>query len=111
MATAVTTNNVAKDESMSAENVGRGDLTAEIEEQDQILQMVDSGFDSEKVLESSEYRLSMEMLDDAKLKGQSKLYEKLVSRLSAWYVNNEKIRINGGMTEEQIEIVKKTGYS
>ena len=100
MATAATAVNLAKDESMSAENAGRGDMTAEIEEQDQILQMVDSGFDEEKVLESQEYRLSMEMLEDPKLKGNS-MYEKLVVRLSAFYLNNEKVRVNGGLTDAQ----------
>jgi len=72
--------------------------------------MVDSGFDEERVLESKEYRLAMEMLEDNKLKGNS-MYEKLTVRLSAFYLNNEKIRVNGGPTEQQQEIIRKSGFS
>jgi len=72
--------------------------------------MVDSGFDEERVLDSREYRLAMDMLEDNKLKGNS-MYEKLVVRLSAFYLNNEKIRINGSPTEQQQEVIRKSGYS
>ena len=112
MATTVTNQysaNVTKDESQLGKETGR-DLSAEIAEKDQILQMVDSGFDEERVLESKEYRLAMEMLEDNKLKGNP-MYEKLAVRLSAFYLNNEKIRVNGGPTEQQKEIIRKSGYS
>lgn len=59
--------------------------------------MIDSGFDEERIFESREYQMSMEMLEDPKLKG-NEMYEKLVVRLSAFYLNSEKIRINGGPT-------------
>jgi len=72
--------------------------------------MVDSGFDEDRVLESREYRLAMDMLEDSKLRGNS-MYEKLVVRLSAFYLNNEKIRINGGPTDNQKEVIRKSGYS
>jgi len=52
----------------------------------------------------------MEMLEDNKLKGNP-MYEKLAVRLSAFYLNNEKIRVNGGPTEQQKEIIRKSGYS
>jgi hypothetical protein len=72
--------------------------------------MVDSGFDEERVFESREYQMSMEMLEDPKLKGNS-MYEKLVVRLSAFYLNSEKIRINGGPNETQMNAIRKSGYS
>ena len=53
--------------------------------------MVDTGFDEEPVFESKEYKFSMEMLEDEKLK-DNPMYEKLVLRLSAFYLNTEKIR-------------------
>ena len=55
-------------ESVSAADGGR-DLSAEIADKEQILQMVDSGFDEERVFESREYQMSMEMLEDTRLKG------------------------------------------
>ena len=55
-------------ESVSAADGGR-DLSAEIADKEQILQMVDSGFDEERVFESREYQMSMEMLEDPRLKG------------------------------------------
>jgi len=85
------------DESVSAADGGR-DLSAEIAEKEQILQMIDSGFDEERVFESAEYQMSMEMLEDPRLKG-NQMYEKLVVRLSAFYLNSEKIRTNGGPNE------------
>lgn len=39
--------------------------------------------------------MSMEMLEDPTLKGNP-MYEKLVVRLSAFYLNSEKIKINKG---------------
>lgn len=59
--------------------------------------MVDSGFDEEKIFESKPYQYSMAMIDDPSLKG-NQMYEKLCVRLSAFYLNNEKIRANGGLT-------------
>ena len=112
MATAVTNQfsaNVTKDESMSNAGGGR-DISADIQEKEQILQMVDSGFCEERVFESKEYRMSMEMLEDPKLKG-NEMYEKLVVRLSTFYLNSEKIRINGGPNEQQQEVIRKSGYS
>lgn len=102
MATAVTSITgapVPKDESISQMDAG-DDLTKQIEKADQILQMVDSGFDEERVFESREYQFAMEMLEDTRLKG-NQMYEKLVTRLSAFYLNTEKIRINGGLTDMQ----------
>lgn len=72
--------------------------------------MVDSGFDEERVFESKEYVLSMEMLEDPRLK-DNEMYKKLVVRLSAFYLNNEKIRINKGPNEQQAETIKKSGFS
>lgn len=72
--------------------------------------MVDSGFDEERVFESREYQFAMEMLEDTRLKG-NQMYEKLVTRLSAFYLNTEKIRINGGLTDMQKEVVRKSGFS
>ena len=112
MATAVTSITgapVPKDESISQMDGGE-DLTKQIEKADQILQMVDSGFDEERVFESREYQFAMEMLEDTKLKG-NQMYEKLVTRLSAFYLNTEKIRINGGLTDMQQEVVRKSGFS
>lgn len=87
------------DESVSAADNNR-DLSQEIAEKEQILQMIDSGFDEERVFESREYQMSMEMLEDVRLKG-NQMYEKLVVRLSAFYLNSEKIRINGGPNDNQ----------
>jgi len=111
MATAVSGNAKYEkhDESVSGAD-GLRDLSAEIAEKEQILQMVDSGFDEERVFESREYQLSMDMLEDNKLKGD-KMYEKLVLRLSAFYLNSEKMRINGGPNEQQREVIKKSGFS
>lgn len=66
MATAVS-GNAKNDDSVS--NAEGRDISAEISKNDQILQMVDSGFDEERVFESKEYELSMEMLEDVRLKG------------------------------------------
>ena len=100
-----------KDESMATADGGRGvgDMSAEIAEQEQVLQMVDTGFDEERVFESREYQFSMDMLADSKLKG-NRMYEKLTKRLSAFYLNTEKIRING-MTDAQLETIHKSGFS
>lgn len=67
MATAVSGSG-QMNESVSQANDGR-DLSAEIADKEQILQMVDSGFDEERVFESREYQMSMEMLEDTRLKG------------------------------------------
>ena len=50
------------------------------------------------------------MLEDPKLKGNA-MYEKMVRRLSAFYLNTEKININGGPNEQQLEVIRKTGFS
>ena len=71
--------------------------------------MVDTGFDEERIFESREYQFSMNMLEDSKLKGDQ-MYEKLIKRLSAFYLNVEKIRINGH-TEEQKEKIRKSGFT
>ena len=71
--------------------------------------MVDTGFDEERVFESREYQFSMDMLADSKLRG-NQMYEKLTQRLSAFYLNTEKIRING-LTEAQEETIRKSGFS
>ena len=39
------------------------------------------------------------------------MYEKLVVRLSAFYLNSEKIRINGGPNEIQQAVIKKSGFT
>ena len=72
--------------------------------------MIDSGFDEERVFESREYQMSMEMLEDPRLKG-NQMYEKLVVRLSAFYLNSEKIRMNGGPNEAQMKVIKKSGFT
>jgi len=41
----------------------------------------------------------MELLEDPKLKNDE-MYEKLIRRLAAFYLNTQKIRINGGLTEK-----------
>ena len=53
MATAVSGSG-QMNESVSQANDGR-DISAEIADKEQILQMVDSGFDEERVFESREY--------------------------------------------------------
>lgn len=88
---------------------GGRDISAEIADKDQILQMVDSGFDEERIRESKPYQLAETMLEDPTLKG-NRMYEKLCVRLQGFYLNNEKIRINGSMTEQQTEQCRKTGY-
>ena len=50
------------------------------------------------------------MLEDPKLKG-NQMYEKLVTRLSAFFLNTEKIRARGGLNEQQQDVVTKSGYS
>ena len=72
--------------------------------------MVDGGFDQDRVLESREYRFSMAMLEDSSLK-DNHMYTKLVNRLSHFFVNAEKIRINGGPTDQQREVIRKSGFS
>ena len=39
------------------------------------------------------------------------MYEKLIIRLSAFYLNCEKIKMNGGMTEQQQEVIRKSGFT
>ncbi len=107
MATAVS-GNPKNDESVS--NADGRDMSAEIAKNDQILQMVDSGFDEERTFESKEYIMSMEMLEDTRLKG-NQMYEKLVLRLSAFFLNTAKIMANGGLTDKQKEVIKKSGFS
>ena len=72
--------------------------------------MIDQGFNEEAVFESREYQMSMEMLEDPTLKG-NQMYEKLIVRLSAFFVNCEKIRVNGGPNEQQKEVMKKSGFN
>lgn len=38
------------------------------------------------------------------------MYEKLTQRLSAFYLNTEKIRING-LTDQQRETIRKSGFN
>lgn len=112
MASAVTNQfNVsgAKDDSMSANEVNR-DISADNKGDEAILQLVDAGFCEERIFNQDQYRMSMEMLEDPKLK-DDEMYTKLVSRLSAWYLNVEKIKENGGPTEEQIAVMKKQGFN
>ena len=52
----------------------------------------------------------MEMLEDARLK-DNEMFNKLVTRLSAFFLNREKIRQNGGPNERQLDIIKKSGFS
>ena len=107
MATAVS-GNAKNDESMSNADGGR-DKSADMAGDGQILQMVDSGFDAERTFESREYQHSMPMLEDPKLK-ENEMYKKLVLRLSAFFLNTEKMRINGP-TERQLETIKKSGFT
>jgi len=72
--------------------------------------MVDTGFDEERIFESKEYQFSMGMIEDNRLKGNS-MYEKLCVRLSAFFLNTEKIRINGGPNEMQQEVIRRSGFS
>ena len=97
MATAVTNQYSARDDSQMQD--GGRDISAEIADKDQILQMVDSGFDEERIFESKPYQLAMSMLEDPTLKG-NEMYEKLCLRLSGFYLNNEKIRANNGQLTE-----------
>ena len=105
---ATTASNV-KDESQ-ATNDNRGDISGKIDEQDAVLQMVDTGFDEERVFESREYQFAMDMLEDPKLK-DNEMYRKLTRRLSAFYLQTEKIRINGGLSAQQQETITKSGFS
>ena len=50
------------------------------------------------------------MIEDNRLKG-NEMYEKLSFRLSAFFLNTEKIRINGGPNEMQKEVIRKSGFS
>lgn len=112
MATAVTNQFSGANDSQVVDGgsgTPRRDINAEIADKDQILQMVDSGFDEDRIFESRPYQLAMTMLEDPTLKG-NEMYEKLCVRLSAFYMNNEKVRING-MTENQKEVVRKSGFS
>lgn len=93
---ATTATNVKDESQATGEN--RGDMSANIDEQDAVLQMVDSGFDPERIFESREYQFSMDMLEDAKLK-DNEMYKKLTRRLSAFYLATEKIRIGGGLSD------------
>ena len=72
--------------------------------------MIDAGFDAETELDSRNYKFSMEMLEDPRLK-DNPMFEKLVTRLSAFYLNREKIRENGGPNERQLEVIQKSGFS
>ena len=47
--------NQTKDESLANADNSRGDMSGEIAEKEQILQMVESGFDEERVYESQTY--------------------------------------------------------
>ena len=98
--------NPNKDESLANADNSRGDISAEIQEKEHILQMVDSGFDEERVYESKKYQYAMEMIEDPKLK-DNPMYEKLKQRLHNFYLATEKIRINKGPTEEQLIIARK----
>ena len=108
MATAVG-GNPKNDESVSAAD-GTHDISGKIDQVENCLAMVDAGFDEERVFETREYKMSMEMLEDGRLKGNS-MYEKLVLKLSAFTLNCEKIRVNKGPNERQIDIIKKSGFS
>ena len=55
-------------------------------DQGSIMQMVNNSFDAKNVFESRQYKFAMQMLEDPKLKGNS-MYEKLVTRLSAFFLN------------------------
>ena len=55
-------------------------------EEGKILQMVKKAFDVKQFFESRQYKFAMQMLEDPKLKG-NQMYEKLITRLSAFLVN------------------------
>lgn len=80
---ATTASNVKDESQATGEN--RGDISQKIDEQEAVLQMVDSGFDEERIFESREYQMAMDMLEDAKLK-DNEMYTKLTRRLSAFYL-------------------------
>ena len=85
-----------KDESQATDN--RNDMSGKIDEQEGVLQMVDQGFDPETIFQTREYQFAMDMLEDPKLKDND-MYRKLTRRLSAFYLQTEKIRANGGLSE------------
>ena len=80
MATAVNDENITSRQD-SGRRANSGDR-----DQGNVLQMVNKGFDEKTVFESRQYKFAMEMLEDPKLKGNT-MYEKLVTRLSAFLLN------------------------
>lgn len=91
--------NQTKDDSLANVDNSRADISGEIAEKEQILQMVESGFDEERVYESQNYQFAMDIIEDSKLK-DNKMYENLKQRLHNFYLATEKIRINKGPTPE-----------
>jgi len=110
MATAVTSNQHNQHEESVLDTQAGRDASAEIADKEQVLQMVNTGFDEERVFDSEPYMFAMEMLEDPKLKDEA-MYEKLVIRLSAFFLNNEKIREDGGLKPSQLEVIRKSGFS
>ena len=71
--------------------------------------MIDEIFDEEKIMSSTIFQQQAKLLEDPRLEGDE-MHRKLVTRLTAFYLNQQKIRING-LTEQQKATIKKTGYS
>ena len=91
------TNNPAGGLDMSMNQIGKDIFT------------VEEVFDEEKILNSEIYQQQAKLLEDPKLEG-NEMHRKLVHRLTAFYLNQEKIKVNG-LTESQKNNLKKSGFS
>ena len=71
--------------------------------------VVDEIFDKDKILDSTIYQQQAKLLEDPQLE-HNEMYRKLVTRLSAFYVNCEQIRLCG-LNKTQEEAIAKSGYN
>lgn len=83
-------------------------LDASVEKMNKDIYTVEEVFDEDKILNSEIYKQQARLLEDPKLE-DDEMHQKLVRRLTAFYLNQEKIKING-LTEHQQLMIRKSGY-
>ena len=103
-ATTVTNNTTAVNQSADVSGIQQNYQGAAGENsvnnlEDQGVFMIDEIFDEEKIMGSVIFQQQAKLLEDPRLEGDE-MHRKLVTRLTAFYLNQQKIRING-LTEQQ----------
>lgn len=83
-------------------------LDAELNKMDQKLLGSDENFSVGSIRNSELFKIDQSMVRDPRL-ADNLLYKKLIARLEAFYIQQEKFR-KVGLTEAQEESIKKSGF-